>query len=201
LGPGSTVTLFDDDCCQITGAGTYLAPAGPSRAEELKLNTKTGTAAVVAQYGQAQHLSTAYMGDTQVLPDGNVVVGWGSQPYFTEYTHSGKLILDAAFPSPDLSYRATVGAWVGLPDYPPSAAARSTSTGTTVYASWNGATAVASWRVVAGTTKNDLSVVATAAKTGFETQVSVKGSYPIFEVQALGPHGQVIGTSKSFRAN
>jgi len=29
------------------------------------------------------------MGDTQVLPDGNVVVGWGSQPYFTEYTHSG----------------------------------------------------------------------------------------------------------------
>ena len=32
---GSIVTMFDDDCCQITGAGTYLAPAGPSRALEL----------------------------------------------------------------------------------------------------------------------------------------------------------------------
>jgi EmrB/QacA subfamily drug resistance transporter len=201
LGPGSTITLFDDDCCQITGAGTYLAPAGPSRAEELKLDAKNGTVAVVAQYGQGQHLSTAYMGDTQVLPDGNVLVGWGSQPYLTEYTHSGKLVLDAAFPSPDLSYRATLGSWVGLPEYPPSAAARSTSKGTTVYASWNGDTAVVSWRVVAGTTKKDLSVVATATKSGFETQVSVKGSHPIFEVEALNSQGQVIGTSKSFRAN
>ena len=41
--PGSIVTMFDDDCCQITGAGTYLAPAGPSRALELKLNTTAQT--------------------------------------------------------------------------------------------------------------------------------------------------------------
>jgi hypothetical protein len=198
LGPASTVTLFDDDCCQITGAGTYLAPAGPSRAEELKLDSKTGTVSLVAQYGRGQDLSTAYMGDTQVLPDGNVLVGWGSQPYITEYTRSGKLVFDASFPSPDLSYRATLGSWTGLPEYPPSAAARTTSTGTTVYASWNGATSVASWRVSAGTTKDDLSVVATATKSGFETQLKVKGSYRVFEVQALNSQGKVIGTSKSF---
>ena len=42
LHPGSIVTMFDDDCCEITGAGTYLAPAGPSRALELKLNKRPG---------------------------------------------------------------------------------------------------------------------------------------------------------------
>jgi hypothetical protein len=94
-----------------------------------------------------------------------------------------------------------LGSWVGLPDYPPSAAARHTATGTTVYASWNGATAVASWRVTAGTSTKDLSVVAAATASGFETQVKVKGSYPIFEVEALNSKGRVIGRSKSFTSN
>ncbi len=200
LGPGPTVTLFDDDCCQITGAGTYLAPAGPSRGEILKVDAKTGKVALVTQYGQDQHLSTAYMGDMQVLPDGNVLVGWGSQPYLTEYTRSGKLVMEAEFPSPDLSYRATLASWVGLPEYPPSAAARHSSSGTTVYASWNGATEVASWRVTAGSTTEAMSVVATSTKTGFETEVAVKGSYRVFEVEALNSKGQVIGKSKAFSA-
>jgi hypothetical protein len=204
LGPGSQaaeiVTMFDDDCCQITGGGTYLAPAGPSRALELKLDTKTHVATLLAQYTLGRSVDAAYMGDAQVLPDGNVVVGWGSQPYISEYTSSGKLILKASLPSPDLSYRATVENWVGLPTSPPTGAALSTASATTVYASWNGATEVAAWRVLAGPKAKDLSVVATTKKTGFETAMTVKGAYKTFEVEALNGKGKVIGTSTPFAA-
>jgi EmrB/QacA subfamily drug resistance transporter len=198
LQPGSVVTMFDDDCCQITGAGTYLAPAGPSRALELKLNTTTHTVTLVAQYTLANKTSSAYMGDTQLLANGNVFVGWGSQPYFSEYSKSGKLLMQASLPSPDLSYRATVANWVGLPEYPPSGAARGTSGAQTVYASWNGATQVTAWKVLAGPNATHLSVIARGAKTGFETQLKVKGHFSVFEVEALDAKGQVIGISKSF---
>jgi EmrB/QacA subfamily drug resistance transporter len=198
LQSASVVTLFDDDCCEISGADTYLAPAGPSRGIVLKLNTKAHTVAVVAQYGLANNLHSAYMGDMQPLPDGNVFMGWGSQPVLSEYDKAGKLVLNATLPYPDLSYRATLGTWVGLPTYPPSGAALSRSGGTTVYASWNGATEVTKWRALAGTGAKHLSVVATTAKTGFETDLTVKGNYKTFEVQALNSKGQVIGTSKPF---
>ena len=198
LHPGSILTMFDDDCCQITGAGTYLAPAGPSRALELKLNMATHTATLVAQYTHGNGFSAAYMGDTQLLPNGNVFVGWGSQPYFSEYSSSGKLLMDASFPSPDLSYRATVDNWVGLPASPPQGAAKPGAGATDVYASWNGATELSSWRVLAGTSQHDLSVVAVAPRSGFETRITVKGHFPVYEVQAVDAKGHVIGTSSSF---
>ncbi len=138
------------------------------------------------------------MGDYQSLPGGNVFIGWGSQPYFSEYTKSGRLVLDASLPYPDLSYRATVETWVGLPASPPQGAARSGAGATAVYASWNGGTRVSSWKVLAGPNERDLSVVAHAPKSGFETAITVKGHFHVFEVQAVDAEGHVIGTSKSF---
>src|ERR1700727_1169891 len=113
------------------------------------------------------------MGDTQPLPNGNVFVGWGSEPSFSEFSRSGKLLLQGEFPGPDLSYRATVAQWVGLPLTSPLGAARQTGGDTTVYASWNGATRVASWRVLAGPSASRLAVVATHARSGFETAIPI----------------------------
>jgi Arylsulfotransferase (ASST)/Major Facilitator Superfamily len=200
LQSSSEVTLFDDDCCQITGAGTYLAPAGPSRAVVLRLNTSTRTAALAAQY-QLGGAAAAYMGSAELLPDHNVFVGWGALPYFSEYSRSGQLLLDAVLPAPDLSYRAThIQRWVGLPLYPPSGAARRANGRTTVYASWNGATRVRSWRVLAGTGAGHLSAVAVRARSGFQTAIAVKAGYTVFRVEALSAAGRVIGTSRVFRA-
>jgi hypothetical protein len=199
LQPGGIVTMFDDACCEITGTDTYLAPNGPSRGLELKVDLNTRTATLVAQYTQAKGPGSAYMGDLQLLPNGNVFVGWGSQPDFSEYTKSGKLLLDGTFPAPDLSYRATLETWVGLPLYPPSGAARGRENGTTVYASWNGATQATSWKVLAGTSSRDLSVVGAAPKAGFETQLNIKGNFTVFEVEAINSKGRVMATSKSFR--
>ncbi len=198
LQPGSMVSLFDDHCCQLTGGGTYVSPTAPSRALLLSLDRQTRTAKLAAQYSLGKGFDAEYMGDTQPLPNGNVFVGWGSEPYFSEYSRSGKLLLEGELPGPDLTYRATVGQWVGLPLSPPVGAARTTGGGTTVYASWNGATRVASWRVLAGTGSTPRAVVATRARSGFETAIAVASSYASFQVQALAANGAVIGLSRPF---
>ena len=120
----STISMFDDHCCQITGGGTYVSPTGPSRGLVLKLDQATRTATVDAQYSHGSGFDADYMGDTQPLHNGNVFVGWGSQPNLSEYSSSGQLLMDAAFPGPDLTYRATLNHWVGLPLDPPVGAAQ-----------------------------------------------------------------------------
>jgi EmrB/QacA subfamily drug resistance transporter len=197
---GSTVSMFDDHCCQLTGGGTYVSATAPSRGLVLKLDQQTGTATLLDQYTLSGGVDAEYMGDTQPLPDGNAFVGWGSEPYFSEYTGAGKLLLEAELPGPDLTYRATLEPWHGEPLTAPAAAARRRAGATTVYASWNGATQVASWRVLAGSAQGSLAVVAAAVRTGFETAIPVPAPSRRFEVQALDADGRVIGTSRPFSA-
>ncbi|HLH14123.1 MAG TPA: hypothetical protein VKV16_04990, partial [Solirubrobacteraceae bacterium] len=118
--------------------------------------------------------------------------------YFSEFSRSGKLLFEGEFPRPDLSYRTTVEPWVGLPLSPPVGAVRDRAGATTVYASWNGATRVASWRVLAGAAGGRLRAVATAARSGFETAIALPRDYASLELQALDARGGVIGTSRRF---
>jgi EmrB/QacA subfamily drug resistance transporter len=198
LGPGSTVTMFDDHCCQLTGGGTSVPATGPSRGLVLKLDQSRHTATLVAQYPGGDKFETEYMGATQPLPNGNTFVGWGSEPYFSEYSHSGQQLLEGHFPDPDLSYRETLERWVGQPLTAPVGAARRIDGRITVYTSWNGATQVRSWRVLAGAGASRLSAVRVTARSGFETAIPLPPSYSSFKVQALDAGGHVIGASRSF---
>jgi hypothetical protein len=198
LGAGSTVTIFDDHCCQLTGGGTSVSPTGPTRAIVVNLDQAARTVTLVAQYGQKEGFKTEYMGDTQPLADGNVFVGWGSDPYISEYSKTGTVLLEGEFPGADLSYRSELQPWEGLPLTSPAGAVRTLAGRTTVYASWNGATQVASWRVLGGTGGAGRAVIADAARTGFETAIPLSQSYPSFEVQALDAAGRVIGASAPF---
>jgi EmrB/QacA subfamily drug resistance transporter len=198
LRPGSTVTMYDDHCCQLTSGGTNVKATGPSRGLELKLDRQKRTATLAAQYIRESSFASDYMGDARSQPNGNVFVGWGSEPYFSEYSRSGKLLFDGEFPWPDLTYRATLGQWVGLPLSPPVGAAVQKDGKTTVYASWNGATRLASWRVLAGAGAGRLTAVTTSAKAGFETAIPMPATYKSFEVQALDASGRVIGASLPF---
>ncbi|MBV8734491.1 MAG: aryl-sulfate sulfotransferase [Solirubrobacterales bacterium] len=197
--PGSPlITMFDDHCCQETGGGTYVSPTAPSRGLVLKLNLANHTATLAGQYSHGGNFDSQYMGSLEPLPGGRELVGWGSQQNLTEYTADGHMILDAALPYPDISYRAEVEPWVGLPLYPPAGAARRSGGKSAVYASWNGATGVVSWRVLGARGGGTLSPVATAPKGGFETRIVVPSSDTIFRVQALGAGHRVIGTSSVF---
>jgi hypothetical protein len=107
--------------------------------------------------------------------------------------------MDAILPHPDLTYRATVEPWVGLPLYPPAGAARRAGGRTTVYASWNGDTRAASWRVLAGS-GGTLTTIATRPKSGFETAIPAGAGYSSFKLQALDARGRVIASSNEFAA-
>jgi hypothetical protein len=195
---GFLLTLFDDHCCQITGGGTYVNPTSYSRGLVLKVDQRTHTATLAGEYTHGSNFNAEYMGSLEPLANGNEFVGWGSAPFFTEYDSSGNMLLDARLPGHDLSYRATLEPWVGTPSTPPAGAARNSGGHTVVYASWNGATEVRSWRVLGGNSAGAQAQVASAAKSGFETAIPVRQGYKTFRIQALDAHGRAIGTSKAF---
>ncbi|HEX6934017.1 MAG TPA: MFS transporter [Streptosporangiaceae bacterium] len=202
--PNGDISMFDDHCCFLESGGTYLAPTGPSRAEVLRIDVDKRTATLVSQYRHhdedgRQGTDASYMGSAQLLPNGNVFVGYGNLPFFAEYSKSGQMVMDALFPGPDLTYRAIkipMTAFVGMPLTPPDAKVRHVHGKTILYASWNGATQVASWRVLAGPSADKLKPVTTAAKSGFETAITVNTDDQVFKVQALDATGKVLGTSK-----
>ena len=55
----------------------------------------------------------------------------------------------------------------------------------TVAASWNGATEVASWQVLAGASPTSLAPVASAPKSGFQTPIAIGSAPAYLAVQAL----------------
>jgi len=64
-----------------------------------------------------------------------------------------------------------------------------------VYASWNGATEVATWSLMAGTSASSLTSVTNATRTGFETAITGMGSNTYVAVAALDADGACLGVS------
>jgi hypothetical protein len=197
---GNEVSMFDDACCELSGSGPFAKPSGPTRGLVLNLNTTTHAATVAAQYKHSPALNAGTQGNVQLLSNGNVFMGWGSQPYLTEYSKSGKPLLDAIFPGPDISYRAFLEPWTGKPSSSPSGAGRTQGSKTTIYASWNGATQVAKWDVLGGSSASHLGKLTTANKGGFETVIPLTHTASVYEVEALDSKGHVLGHSKTFKA-
>ncbi|HYM45973.1 MAG TPA: arylsulfotransferase family protein [Solirubrobacteraceae bacterium] len=189
-----TITIFDN--------GAVPKVHSQSRALVVALEPKAKTDTVLARYEHtAPALSAGSQGNVQALENGDLFVGWGSEPYFSEYAPSGQLLYDAHMHGSYESYRTYRFPWTGAPGARPAIAASSAGAGraVTVYASWNGATQVASWRVLAGPSPTALAPVASAAKSGFETAIATPGPEPSVAVQALGGAGAVLGTSSTIR--
>jgi hypothetical protein len=202
MGPGATfwwqhharpqsadvVSLFDD--------GASPAKEAQSRAILLNLDTAAMQATLADSYTHPTRLLAANQGSMQVLSDGRVLVGWGNLPYFSEFTQDGTLIMDGSFPVGDQSYRAFTAAWTGYPTGNPAVAARVNGAGgSIVYASWNGATEVASWTVLAGRTASALAKVVSQPYGNFETAITVTTDGPYFAVTANDAAGRVLGRS------
>src|SRR4029453_11621886 len=112
---------------------------------------------------------TPFMGNAQLLPNGNVVVGWGGLPYITEFHRDGGVRFDARVPRGGMNYRAFRLPWSGRPHKAPRLVRRAVSGRRRLYASWNGATEVADWRLETRFGAEGFTPVRTKAKTGFET--------------------------------
>ena len=137
-------------------------------------------------------------GNAQFLPNGHLFVGWGAVPYYTEFDAQGGVLLDARFgklrgritgPNQDAdSYRVYRFVWHGHPTDTPAVAVR----GNKVFVSWNGATEVAKWRLVA-----DGHPGQTIAKTAFETALPLPAAAKEVAVVALDSKGATLGRSKT----
>ena len=184
-----TITIFDDEG----------SPDGAdeSRGLRIRLDLRRKTATFVQQDVAPDRVLASSQGNMQQLANGDVLVGWGAVPRITEFDRSGKVVFDASFAPADDSYRAYRFEWTGLPTTRPSIAVdRSDGDVRDVYASWNGATDVKAWRVLAGLTAEHLRPVGRPVRRqGFETHVSVSTDAPFFAVQALGTGGKVLSTS------
>jgi hypothetical protein len=171
-----------------------------SRAILLDLDTTAMRATLSRSYTHSAKLLAANQGSMQLLPAGRVLVGWGNLPYFTEFAEDGTLLLDGQFPVGDQSYRALTAGWTGHPTDDPAVAARvNQAGGSVVYASWNGATELSRWTVLAGSSASRLSEAGSQRRTGFETMITVNSSGPYFAVTANDASGHVLGQSSTVK--
>jgi hypothetical protein len=188
----ATISTFDN------GAGDNIAGLynvhKQSRALWLNLDFKTMTATHAKEIDHSPPLRAVYAGSVQQLYNGDAFVGWGQQPYFSEYNSKGQLLFEARFADRNVSYRAYRFDWNGYPKTLPAVAASNSGKTTTVYMSWNGATSVKRWRVMAGASSSSLKTVTTARRTGFETAIKISRQGHV-RVQALDASGHVLGTS------
>jgi hypothetical protein len=184
-----TFSIFDN--------GASPTVHSQSRGIVVSLEPQAKTATLVSQFTHPPPILTQSQGDIQAQVNGDWFVGWGEVPDFSEFSPTGQLLFDAHFPAGDQSYRDLRFPWTGTPFTRPALAVVAAHGVGTVYASWNGATLVASWRVFVGDSTHSLEPVAQAARSGFQTAIALPagtaGKY--VSVQALDASGRVLGTA------
>jgi hypothetical protein len=208
MGPGASPAWQHDAREQPDGTISFFDNGGTpkvhsqSRATVLALDLSHMTATLVSSFNHSTPLLAASQGDFQSLAGGNWFVGWGQEPYFSEFAPEGRLLFDAHLPAAYQSYTVLKFPWSGAPTQPPQIAVRARSHGGVVaYVSWNGATAITQWRLLGGTSTHVLAPLATAARGGFETAISVTTAPRYLAVQALDAQGQLLATSATVRSS
>jgi hypothetical protein len=188
------VTFFDD--------GSNPPIHSQSRGVRIALDFKTHEAHLAFAYTHPDPpLLAASQGNMQTLADGSTVLDYGGVPEISEYASDGALLFDAHLPYDMASYRGFRYPWSGRPASPPAVLANLNNTAeeTIVHMSWNGATEVASWRVLAGDHAASLAVRATVPVSGFESSTILPKKYVYAAVQALSSTGAVLGTSRTVK--
>jgi hypothetical protein len=190
--PDGTLTLFDN--------GATPAVEKLSRGLILDIDEQAMTATLLRQYTHPGILAGS-QGSVQVLPNGNVFVGWGEAPHVSEFDRSGQMLFDAVLGKQYQSYRAFRLPWTGRPAEAPAIAITRRGNDLTAYASWNGATEAHTWQLLAGERPGDLSPVASTRSLGFESTLQTASGGPYFAAQALDRGGGRLGRSNVVRVS
>ncbi len=182
-----SITLFDDE--------GDPPEAKQSRGLVLDVDEVKRTATVQTQYLHPDgRLLAGSQGSFQMLPNTDVLIGWGADPYYTELQADGTLVLDGRLLS-GTSYRAFRFAWIGRPADQPAVAAGHAGSQQVVYVSWNGSTETVRWRLLAGSDPASLQAVAEVPRQGFESSITVPAGAGHAAVAALDATGTVLGQS------
>jgi Arylsulfotransferase (ASST) len=181
--PDGTITLFDN--------GDRI-----SRAVALDVDETQRRVALRRAYSHPRNLHSSSQGNVQVLPGGNILVGWGAQPYVSEFAPSGELLFDAELARDYVSYRAYRIPWSGIGAGRPTVVTERARSHTDAYVSWNGDTRVARWVALTGTGPATLSPIGTLPRTGFETGLRLSRDVTKLAVRGVDATGATVGTSE-----
>jgi hypothetical protein len=187
-----TITTFDNNADEP-------ARGKESRGLQVRLDEAAKTATFVRQWTHPKAQLSPSQANMQVLPNGNVFIGWGgTATNVTEFSRGGSVRFEARFTNRAVeSYRGYKAPWSGQPTSPPKAVARRSGKGTAVRVSWNGATTVASWRMVGGASADGPLVPrASGPRAGFETLLRSRVRDRVVAVEALDAEGRTLGRSK-----
>jgi Arylsulfotransferase (ASST) len=183
-----TITIFDN--------GAHPKVHDRSRGIVVELDEQKMSAKLVREYTSPQKRLSTSQGNMQLLPNSNVLIGWGSGPFISEFSCNSELLLNVRFPPDGESYRAFRFPWSGHPtDEPAVVVEQGPEDKLKLYASWNGATEVATWEVLAGPRQSRLEPVGSVPQDGFETAMLVRTFDPYVAVRAKDRLGQPLGTS------
>ena len=193
--PGQyVISMFDNEDAPLE--------ASQSRGLELELNTQSNTADVARQLEiSGRPIVSDSQGNLQQLSNGDVFVGWGQVGIESEFSPTGALTFALQLVGSTNSFRGYRYVWNAQPVVAPAVRVGTPAGGRTeIYVSWNGATDVASWTVLAGASPTQLAPVGTYPDSGFETAISAPTVGPYVMVEAIGTAGQVLHDSVPVKA-
>jgi hypothetical protein len=199
--PDGDLELFDN-------GGSYMhgephCPVHPARALVFHLDPAHHTARLVRQIDSrpmskdGRGFFSGWVGSARPMSGGRTLIDWGQIPRVSEVGPDG--MEDALLRLEFWSYRAFPAAWTGDPPGRPLVAARRRGDNVDVWASWNGATRIARWEVLAGADAQQLAPVASVAFADLETHVVARTQAPLVAVRALDATGAVLGESRVLR--
>ena len=206
-GDEEIISLFDNSAHGTENHRGHEVHTHPfSQGKVISVNTADWTAQIVQAFQPPDGLLAKSQGSTQLLPNGNALVNWGSEGAMTEFKSDGTPIFHVYMDSGLLgegveNYRAFRYNWTGYPTEEPAIIAEKTSSGTEVYVSWNGDTETATWRFYAVADKHgSRSFLGETQRQGFETSFFLSDhSYYHVAAEAISAHGRVLKTTQAVR--
>jgi len=193
------ISLFDNASNGFNQSSRY------SSGMIVRLDYLNNTATLLQDFVAPDQFISASQGNLQLLgpnPDwqnSNKFIGWGSNAYISEYASDGRMVLQGHFATTGaMNYRAFKHNFTSNPTDAPVlyAYAHNERAGTSFWASWNGATEVARWRIYgSASSTGPWAVIDTFDKNGFETLLSVPEYYQWSIVESLDTSGNALRNS------
>ena len=186
----NTYRIFDNHWNQVP-------PPPPARQHSrvitLKLNFAKHTASLVKGVSHRPNVFAGSQGNSQTLPAGHLLVGWGSASQFSEYNAKSEQIFNIHFDNGYNTYRAYKSRWTGTPDGHPKLTFTGSGSSRQIDVVWNGASRVRQWRILGGSTRGNIKTIASASWKGLDTAFKLS-SYPNFlRLAAIDVRGHVLG--------
>lgn len=191
------ISLFDNG-----NAGPLHWDRPTSKGMLIQIDRTKRTVKHLQDFNALHNVRSNSQGDLQYLPNKDeFFMGWGGSAMWTQHEHNGTLLCEVHF-APALlyflekvkSYRVFKSwGWKGDPQWPPRAAIHEGH----LYASWNGATDVAFWRIEGRKEEEEdvghFEEIATVSKVGFETAVELpQEGFSRFRAVALDAQREVL---------